>query len=441
MYDRHATDRQREVNQQAACGRATHLNRRTLLKSGAATVTWLTPLAQVLARQVERKPSKPAKSVILLWLGGGPSQLETFDPHADSGIAAGTKAIDTSLTGIKFAAGMKQTAGVMHSMAVVRNMVSREGDHERAAYNFKTGYRPDPTLVHPSIGAVLCHQLPTEKTEIPRHISILPDDRYGRGGYLGAHYDAFKTFDPQDPIPDVKRHVSLPRFRRRMESVEVVDRAFSRGRLVDAEQQRTLHRTTMQRAERMMSSEQLTAFDISREPQSIINQFGDSPFGRGCLAALRLIPVGVRCIEVTLSGWDSHINNHEIQNRLVQNLDPALAALIRELKVRELWDETIVICGGEFGRTPKINPAGGRDHWPHGFSIALAGGAINNGQVIGETSAEGKKIPFEDGTRIADIHATVLRALGVDHALELDTPVGRPMRLSEGEPIAELIAQ
>lgn len=423
------------------CGTVSHFNRRTLLKAaGLSGLAWLTPVAQSLARQAEREPrGTRAKSIILLWLDGGPSQLETFDPHPGTESAAGTTAVDTSVPGVQLASGLERLAEEMESISLVRSVVSKEGDHQRATYNVKTGFRPDPTLVHPSIGAIVCHQLPVEVTEIPRHVSILPGRWYGRGGFLGEKYDAFKTFDPLEPIPDVTGRVPDERFQRRLEDLQVVDRAFARGRLVNVEG-RTLHRTTTDQAVRIMSSDQLDAFDVKQEPRKVQEEFGDTPFGRGCLAAMRLIEVGVRCVEVTLSGWDSHINNHQIHDDLKKTLDPAFAALIRHLRARDLLDQTSLLCGGEFGRTPRVNPAGGRDHWPHGFSIALAGGGIRGGHVMGQTDPAGSQLPFDKGMPIADIHATVLHNLGIDFQTEIDTPVGRPMKLSKGKVINELLA-
>ena len=188
-----------------------------------------------------------------------------------------------------------------------------------------------------------------------------------------------------------------------------------------------------------MSSEQLAAFDIAQEPAAVRTSFGDTPFGRGCLAARRLIERGVRCVEVTLDGWDSHANNHAIQREGVDTLDPAFAALLRDLRERDLLARTVVICAGEFGRTPTVNKLDGRDHWPHGFTVALAGGGVKGGQVLGATDPEGGR-EVQDPQRVADIHATVLAALGIDWTQELITPIQRPIRLSEGEPIRKLLA-
>ena len=413
---------------------STTFDRRSFLK--IAGLSWLTPVGQLLADQAE-KSRGPAQSVILLWLGGGPSQLETFDPHPGKNIAGGTKAIATAAKGIQLAEGFDQLAGQMGSVALIRSMISKEGDHERGTYMMKRGYRPDPTVEHPSIGAICCHEMPVGHTEIPRHISILTGQWPSRGGFLGAEFDAFQADDPRGALPDVSAGVPSLRDTARVSDLEILERTFARGRRarVDASQ----HRETLARARVMMGSEQLKAFDVSQEPQSVRAEYGDSPFGRGCLAARRLIEVGVRCVEVTLDGWDSHVNNHFVHRSKVKDLDPAFAALLRDLSRRKLLDRTIVVCCGEFGRTPKINLGGGRDHWPNGFSLALAGGAIRGGVVLGETDPEGIKDPVKP-TQVEDVHATVLKALGLNPAKENVAPAtSRPIKLSAGKPIGELI--
>jgi hypothetical protein len=323
----------------------------------------------------------------------------------------------------------------MESVALVRSVMSKEGDHERGTYLMKTGFRPDPTVVHPSIGAVCCHELPAGKTDIPRHISILPNQWPGRGGFLGDEYDAFKCHDPADKIPDVRSLVTPARDQQRMRDLDVVESAFARGRNNRVEA--TLHRATVNSAHTMMTSEQLQAFEVEREPLALRKSYGDTPFGRGCLAARRLIEVGVRCVEVTLDGWDTHANNHALTRKRVEILDPAFAALLRDLKERKLLERTVVVCMGEFGRTPKINPLGGRDHWPNGFSLALAGGGIRGGTVLGETDPEGLKEPTNPVT-VGDIHATVLDSVGIEYDKVMATPIGRTVKLSEGKPIAAL---
>ncbi|MFO1063500.1 MAG: DUF1501 domain-containing protein [Pirellulales bacterium] len=405
----------------------------------------LTMLAEQLAVADDkaRGRSRP-KSLLVLWLQGGPSQLETFDPHSGTDIGGEVKSIATTIPNISIADTMPRTAEQLHLATLVRTVISKEGDHERATYNVKNGWRPDPTLVHPSIGAVLCHQQPSN-LEIPRHISIQPSQWPARGGYFGPEFDAFQVNDPAQPIPNLTARVDKDRMDTRLNQLlGSLESEFRRGRLADMDRVRTQHQTATTRAVAMMSSEQLDAFDLKKESKGTTESFGDHAFGRGCLAAIRLIERGVRCVEVELNGWDSHINNHELQSGQAAKLDTALSAILKELERRELLNDTIVLCGGEFGRTPSINPAGGRDHWPHGFSILLAGGAFRRGHVHGNTAAKlvdtkKEELALDAPVTIADLHATVLKALDVDYSLELITPVGRPLKLSDGNAVDSLL--
>lgn len=411
------------------------MSRRTFLAGASlAGAAWLTPISHLLSRAGEREL---AQSIILLWLAGGPSQLETFDPHPGTSIGGDTRAINTSVRGIQFADGYPLLAEQMDSLAVLRSVVSREGDHERGTYTVKTGHLPDPTVVHPSIGAICTHELAAGRAEIPRHISILPGQWPSRGGFFGDQFDAFRTGDPAQRVPDVSSRVTPERDAQRQRDLDIVEGAFAQRRRVRSEV--TQHQSTVDRARAMMSSEQLQAFDVSRESARLRSWYGDTPFGRGCLAARRLIEVGVRCVEVTLSGWDTHVDNHEGHRTQAAILDPAFSALIRDLKDRRLLRRTVVICAGEFGRTPNINRLGGRDHWPNGFSVVLAGGNLRGGITLGETDPQGRRDPANPIT-IGDIHATVLTAVGIDPARMMNTPIGRTYRFSEGTAIRQLVA-
>jgi len=424
-----------------ACGSAAHLSRRTLLRwGGAAGMACLTPLSRILAREAEAAPrGKPARSVIILWMAGAPSQLESFDPHPDSAIAYGGRAIGTAIKGVKLGEALPQVAAQLGDVTLIRSMMSKEADHERAVYNMKTGYRPNPTVVHPSIGAVVCHELADPGMDIPRHISILPDQWPARGGFLGAQFDAFQVQDPQGPIQDVTSPIPKERRDQRLADLSVVEDSFARGRPAGLDEKSTLHRLTMERALRIMGSEQLKAFEVSEAPASQRAAYGDTPFGRGCLAALRLVEQGVRCVEVTLDGWDTHVNNHEFQRQKLGILDPAFAALIRDLKARGLFESTVVLCGGEFGRTPKLNPLEGRDHWPYGFSVAVAGGGFRGGHVHGSTDPTGESREPANPVNVQDLHATILHSLAIDPEKEIRTPVGRPIALSDGRVVRSLL--
>ena len=412
-------------------------NRRQMLRAlGCSGIPWLTTMGDLLAIQEERK-RQPARHLILLWLEGAPSQLETFDPHAGSAIAYGSTDVATSAAGIRIGSGLARTAEVMHEITLVRSMMSREGDHERAVYHMKTGYRPNPSLIHPSIGAIICHELPRSPVEIPTHISILPNRWAAKGGFLGGGLDAFQLGDPANPLPDMRAPVAADREARRLAGLSVVEEAFAHGR--DGLETKTVYRGTLDRARRMMTSDQLKAFDVREEPASVRAAYGNSPFGRGCLAARRLVEAGVQCVEVTLDGWDTHANNHELQAARIQLLDPALATLIKDLRERGLLDQTVVLCGGEFGRTPKLNAVQGRDHWPQGFSMAVAGGGFRRGYAHGETDPAGVSKEPASPVHVQDLHATIQTALGIDPTTEIMTPVQRPMAWSDGRVIRELL--
>ena len=413
------------------------VDRRTVLRRAAALGLSFA-LPALAPREARARGTERPTSLVLVWLAGGPSQLETWDPHPGTHIGGETKAIDTTLPGVQIAEWYPRVAEQLHHLNVIRSLVSKEGDHERGTYLVKTGYRPDPTLVHPSIGAVLTHEFPNPQTQIPLHLSLNPSPWPGRGGFLGDQYDAFKVFEPGAGLQNIKSRVASPRQQRRVQGLDLVERAFGarRGQAVEA----TLHRQTVQRAVEMMDSSQLAAFEIDRESEQVRQRYGDTRFGRGCLVARRLLEEGVRAIEVTLDGFDSHVNNFETHKARAEALDPALAALVSDLVERDLYDSTLLVCLGEFGRTPSINPLGGRDHWPSGFSCLVGGGGLRRGVVLGETDPTGQKIEPANPIEVPDLYATLYEAFGVDFTREYQTPIGRPMAICPGQPIEALLA-
>jgi len=411
------------------------LDRRSWLFTAASAglSCWLPPLS---TRAAERRGPERAKSLLTVWLAGGPSQLETWDPHPGDPNGGPTKAISTSLSGLQIADAFPRTADVIGSLSVIRSLISKEGDHERGTYHLRTGYRPDPSVRHPSLGSILVHERPPNGLAIPPHVAIDGGQWPPRGGFLGDEYDAFRIGNPGGPIANATARVADDRQRRRLSGLDVLERNFSVDR--PTAERRTLHKQTTQDALLLMSSEQLKAFEIDDEPAEVKAAYGDDRFGKSCLVARRLIETGVRSVEVTLNGFDSHTNNFEVHREKAAILDPALATLIKDLEARDLLSSTVVLVLGEFGRTPKINPFDGRDHWPKGFSCLLGGGGIAAGRVIGATDPEGIKNP-ERPVPIADLFATILAAFDLDPAKELLSPIGRPLKLADGSPIAELL--
>lgn len=414
-----------------------HSSRRDFLRVAASTLGLSFAVPGLDLRAAERRGAERAKSFLTIWLGGGPSQLESWDPHPGTKIGGEVSAIKTTIPGLEIANIYPQTAEQLHHMSVIRSLVSKEGDHERASYMLHTGYRPEPTLVHPSIGSIVIEQTPNDTVEIPQFVSLGDANFPPRGGFLGDRYDAYRIFSPGQNGQNVKALVEGDRQQRRLDNLGLVSQSFMQGRRKRVEQ--TLHQLTVDAALRMMTSEQLKAFTIDSEPSELRAAYGDNPFGKGCLVARRLIEVGVRSIEVALSGFDTHTKNHEGQAARAKTLDPALATLIKDLADRDLLQSTVVLVTGEFGRTPAINPLGGRDHWPSGFSCLLGGGGLAAGSVIGETDPEGLSNEPKDPIKIADLYATILDRLGVEYAKEVITPIGRPMKFCEGQPIERLM--
>ena len=389
-------------------------------------------------RAAEQRGAERAKSFLTIWLGGGPSQLETWDPHPGTSIGGDVKAIATTIPGCEIADLYAQTSEQLHHLSVIRSLVSKEGDHERASYLLHTGYRPEPTLVHPSVGAIATYERPDNGIEIPQFVAIGPADFPPRGGFLGNQFDAYRIFKPGEKGQNLVSLVDQDRQTRRLDNLSVVSSTFSQGRRIRAE--KTLHQHTIDAARRMMTSEQLKAFSVEMESTALRDAYGHNAFGKGCLVARRLLEVGVRSIEVSLDGFDTHTRNHEGQSARAKTLDPALATLLKDLANRDLLQSTIVLVTGEFGRTPNINPLEGRDHWPNGFSCLLGGGGLTSGLVIGSTDPSGKAQRPDDPIEVADLYATVLNRLGIDHAKEIITPIGRPMKLSSGKPIERLLS-
>lgn len=417
-----------------------NFSRRDFLRYSAAALGLSFAVPGLDLRAAETRGPERKKSLLTIWLAGGPSQLETWDPHPGTDIGGGkegVKAIKTSIPDALIADLYPKTAEQLHHVSIIRSLVSKEGDHERASYMLHTGYRPESTLVHPSIGAIVAHELPDDRVEIPQFVSLGNQPHPPRGGFLGDKLDAYRVFNPGESGQNLRPNVDKDRQDRRLKNLEIVSQSFRKGRSVRVDQ--TLHQHTVDAALRMMTSEQLKAFQVTDEPAAVRDAYGREAFGTGCLVARRLLEVGVRSIEVSLNGFDSHAKNMEAHVNRAKELDPALASLFKDLADRDLLQSTVVLVIGEFGRTPAINPLGGRDHWPTGFSCLLGGGGLRSGTVIGATDPRGKDPQPEDPIVVADLYATVLRTLGVDYTKEVITPIGRPMKYSEGTPIERLL--
>jgi uncharacterized protein (DUF1501 family) len=417
------------------------LDRRAALQMMAAMGLSLT-LPGMTAKAASRRSHERPKSLITLWMSGGMSQLETWDPHPGSPSAGDVSGIPTTVDGLQISNLLPQMAEQMHSTTVIRSLTSLEGDHERGTFFVKTGYRLDPTLTYPALGAIAAHELPDSRVEIPQHVSLGGNNFWPQGGYLGNEWDAFRVFDPGRSLGNLTSGVSDSRQQQRLEGLRLLGRQFEQGR--PQVLNNTLHEKTVDRAVRMMSSEQLKAFRLDDEPSAVKQAYGDNRFGRGCLVARRLVEVGVRAVEVCLNGFDTHVSNHEGHRTNCEMLDPAFATLLTELRERDLLESTIVLCISEFGRTPQINPAGGRDHWPNWFSCVVAGGGFREGLVLGQTPASiptDRKVKPDTPVTIPQLYATILHAMGIKWDDEVITPIGRPMTFASASPIPSLLTE
>jgi hypothetical protein len=370
---------------------------------------------------------KRKMACILLWMAGGPSQLETFDPKPGTEHGGETKAVTTAVPGISIAEGWGHTAKVMKEIALVRSMTNKEGNHQRATYQLHTGYVPSATIKHPHLGCSLVSEMGESQFDLP-HIVSIGGPTTG-AGFLGAALEPFVVQNPQQPPENTQPKVGADRFRRRLGLLERIEGAgFERTGGGDRVRD---HKALYRQTTKMILSPHMRAFQLDQEPDPLRDAYGRTPFGQGCLLARRLVQAGVTFIEVRSNGWDTHQQNHEKVGKLADQVDPGFATLVTDLKQRGMLDQTLVVWMGEFGRTPKINPNAGRDHFPKVFNVALAGGGIKGGQVIGASNADGSEVKDHPVT-VPDLLASLCHSLKVDPGKEMMSPIGRPIKIVDG---------
>jgi hypothetical protein len=285
---------------------------------------------------------------------------------------------------------------------------------------------------HPSLGANLAKQLADLTRDLPAVVSV---GQTVGSGFLGVDYEPFVVDNPGQLPRNIETPVATPRYSRRLGLLDKLEDDFAgRGGQIVVDN----HRRLYQKASKMVMSSSVSAFDINQEPESVRAKYGDSDFGRGCLLARRLVDAGVTFVEVQSRGWDTHDDVFNRVSKLTADVDPGMAALISDLKERGRLDRTLIVWMGEFGRTPKINPRGGRDHWPRGFNVAVAGGGVRGGQVIGSSSSDGTSVQDRPVT-IPDLFCSVCKSLNVNPRIESISPLGRPLKIVDGgKPIGEL---
>lgn len=388
----------------------------------------------------------PCDGVIYIFLEGGMSHIDSFDPkpYAPIDIRGELGTIGTNIDGVQISALWGHTAQVADKIAFIRSMTHGEAAHERGAHNMLTGYKPSPAVTYPSLGSVVSCELGV-RNDLPPYICV-PDDGGGFGfahtGYLSSAFGPFSLGAEPSNQQFVVRDLSLPggvdetRMDRRKGMLAAVDAHF---RKLEASDALDAMDAFYQRAYSLISSPRAReAFNIAAEPDVIRDAYGRTPIGQRLLMARRLIEAGARFVTVFSGGWDMHVDIHGGMRGLVPPLDQGYAALLRDLDLRGLLPKTLVVLATEFGRTTKLNKDRGRDHWPKVFSIALAGGGVRGGQVIGESNAyatEPKDRPVSPG----DVAATIFTQLGVNPDKDLMAPGDRPIRIvRDGRPIGGL---
>ena len=419
------------------------VNRRGFLAVGAVGGLGL-HLGDYLAWQSARAaendyvvPPAVAKSVIHIFLPGGLSAQESFDPKPFAPIEyrGELRAIDTKIPGVQFSELLPKTAAIADKLTIIRSLTHGEAAHERGQHNMMTGYRPSPALQFPSIGSVVSHEF-GPRNNLPAYVCVPNEPNpYAGSGYLSAAYAPFTLGD--DParsgfrVRDLNRPggVDDARFARRRAALDAVNREFVSATPADAV---AAMNTFYQRAFDLIGSPQAReAFNIEAEEAAVRDRYGRNQAGQRMLLARRLVEAGARFVTLTYGGWDHHVSVTANMRRQTPALDQGLAALIGDLDGRGLLAETIVLLSSEFGRTPKINQDAGRDHWSKVFSVVAAGGGMRRGEVVGSSGPTASE-PEDTPVSPEDFATTVYHQLGIAAEKELMAPGGRPIEIVKG---------
>ena len=424
--------------------------RRGFLKVGALTLGGLTLPNLLRAKAEQIATSQKKKSVILVWLAGGPSHIDMYDlkPSAPAEFRGEFKPIDTNVPGTQFGEHLPLQAKIADKMSIVRSAYHTNAGHGMGSQWMLTGYQPTIEVndnLFPSTGSVVAKMKGPNEPGLPAYVNLPRNLSLGKAAYLGASYNPFAPDnDPNQPSFQV-RNLKLPgrvdnaRLDRRKELLKDLDAIRrdidTKGDLLGLD---TFYRDAM---EMVTNTKAQQAFDVNREAPALRDKYGRNDLGQCCLLARRLVEAGVTFVTIQAGGgWDTHGNNFkQLKDSLLPKYDQATSALINDLYDRGEQDDVLVMTFGEFGRTPRINKDAGRDHWPGAMSILYAGGGLKMGQAIGTTNATAEyptSKPYTPGC----VLSTMYYVLGIDHHHAFMDQAQRPLPiLSEGEPIRELI--
>jgi len=379
---------------------------------------------------------KSRKSCVLLWMGGGPSSMDIWDlkPGTDNG--GEFKQISTS-GDVLISEHMPMMAQQMHHMSIIRSMSTREADHNRGRYYMHTGYVPDANVDYPSYGSVISHEVMSQRAEleIPPFVSV--GGASEGPGFLGMAWAPFNVTS-NGRVRNLEMSVDNDRLMQRRVALETIENSFiaqKRGSVLED------HRKVLGKTFDLLTSKQMEAFQVDKEPEAMKEMYGKNGFGQGCLLARRLVEAGVPFVEVDLGGWDNHQNIFRtLQNDRLPVLDKAMAALTSDLADRGLLEDTCIVWMGEFSRTPRINADAGRDHWARAWSVVVGGAGIKGGQAVGATNEDGTEVVGEPYSS-EDLMASVCHALGISLETTFTSKNGRPMKIANsGKLIKDLFA-
>lgn len=356
---------------------------------------------------------RTAKRLLVIWADGGPSQLDTFDPKPGRETGGERKSIETSVAGLEISETLPRLAKQMNKLSVIRNLSSREGQHERAKVYLHTGYKPVEAFPRPALGAVVSHGAPN--SDLPNYVSI-GSPGFGPA-YLGLDHVPFSI---EDAARARNLLQTLESRRSRIRLTRKLSENFSASRASAGAASRL---AVLSGIEKLIETPFADALDVAAEPESVLQRYGDGAFAGHCVLARRLLETGVSFVEIHHAGWDTHQQNAQSTARLCGEIDQPWAALMEDLAARGLLEETIVMWLGEFGRTPQINGTAGRDHFPQVTPVVIGGGGFAGGEVIGRTNKDGTAIEG-DSHGVADLFATVLSRLGVSPDREYETDFG-----------------
>ena len=410
------------------------LSRRAMMGATSASILGFS-IRDLLAYSGKDHEAK-AEHVILFWNGGGMSHIDTWDPKPGRPTQGEFSPINTSAPGVQISEIFPKLSKQMHNAALIRSIAGTQGAHGRASYNLQTSYLPGPNLRHPGVGSVVVHEL-DNNSDLPPYITI--SGQAPRASYLGQKCEAYYVAAPgeKDPYLAFPSGISQVRGDRRLEQLAKFNQRFLDKK---NDTRLTSTQTSIEDAVRLMRSPALEAFELDKVDSTTLERYGDTNFGRGALMAKRLVEKGVRFVQVNRGGFDTHSNNFPAMSNHGEVMDPALASLVEDLSESGMLEKTMVIMLSEFGRTPRINDNAGRDHWASVFSCFMAGGGIKGGQVIGSSDEDGA-MPKDRPVEVADIHATMCHAMGIDHEKDVMTPLLRPMKLVDnGSPVMELFS-